>query len=167
MGELVQRLPREDELDVLILIDEAATLNVPSLDQMMTNVRKYRTGVLLGVQDFQQLVERYGQAAAETIRSSCYAQMFFSGIGPGGASDISRLLGTTQTTTSDGRSLVHPLLSPDQVRMLSPQKAIIIAGHHRPVQTKLIPYYKQKRLQKRSKLPLPYRYQKRPTLSLN
>lgn len=159
--DLLRRMPWPNDRDVLVLLDEAGHMAIPSLATVSSNVRKYRIGLCLGIQDAEQLVQHYGRSDAETIRSNCLTQIYFPGQGLKSAQYLSRVLG--QTSFADGRG---PLLSPDQIRMLPTNQAIVIAGQHQPLKVKLKPYYRKRRLLKRSQLPLPYLVQKRPTLTL-
>ncbi len=75
---LLGRFPTEDEKDIFLLIDEASSLNLPTLPLAVANVRKHRSGIMLLIQDFNQLVHNYGKYDAEAIRSNCFAKMYFT-----------------------------------------------------------------------------------------
>ena len=127
-GSLFKRLPHDWEHDILFLIDEAGVLHIPSLAQVISNVRKYRSGILLGMQDFHQLVEHYGKADAETIRTNAYAKLYLSGQSPKSAEEISQLLGKTEIKKDNGQTVVRPLKTGDEVRMLKPMKQYSLLG---------------------------------------
>ncbi|MEO0339108.1 MAG: type IV secretory system conjugative DNA transfer family protein [Bacteroidota bacterium] len=78
-GQVLRTLPKRGEENLFFLVDEAATLYIPSLAIVIANVRKYRCGLLLALQDMAQLIERYGQADARTIVSNCFAKLYFTG----------------------------------------------------------------------------------------
>ncbi|MEL7534907.1 MAG: type IV secretory system conjugative DNA transfer family protein [Bacteroidota bacterium] len=166
---LFKRLPHDWEHDILFLIDEAGILHIPSLAQVISNVRKYRAGILLGLQDPHQLIEHYGKAEAETIKTNCFAHLYFAGQSHKNAEEISQVLGKTEFTDESGKIMIRPLLTGDQVRMLSPKEAILIMGHHPPMKPEIVPYYRQAKLKKKTEIPRPYLARKLPhsALALN
>ncbi|MEM7368709.1 MAG: type IV secretory system conjugative DNA transfer family protein [Bacteroidota bacterium] len=168
-ASLFTRLPHDGEHDILFLLDEAGVLHIPSLAQVISNVRKYRSGILLGMQDFQQLVEHYGQADAQTIKTNAYAKLYLSGQSHQSAEEISQVLGKTEVKRDDGQIFIRPLQTGDEVRMLPPKEAILIIGHFPPMKPRLLPYYLQSRLLNLTFFPQPPLRRKlpHPPLSLS
>ncbi|TAL59488.1 MAG: hypothetical protein EPN85_09270, partial [Bacteroidetes bacterium] len=60
-SHILSRFPSENEQDIFFLIDEASSLNLPTLPLAVANVRKHRSGIMLIVQDFAQLIHNYGR----------------------------------------------------------------------------------------------------------
>ena len=76
---LFGRFPKDIEQDIFLLIDEASSLNLPTLPLAVANVRKHRSGIMLLVQDFNQLIHNYGKYEADGIKANCFAKMYFTG----------------------------------------------------------------------------------------
>ncbi|MFV0231556.1 type IV secretion system DNA-binding domain-containing protein [Empedobacter falsenii] len=60
----------------IILLDEAPTIFVPNLEQVPATGRSNGISTVLGVQDFSQLVDKYGKDKAEVIISNLGNQFF-------------------------------------------------------------------------------------------
>lgn len=153
IGVLMQALPGPEELDVYVIIDEASSLRVPILPIAISNLRKYRVPLMLLYQDYSQLIHLYGRHEAETIRQNAFVKMYFSDQSLDTATDLERLMGKYEAKDEEGRHRVRPLLTSDEIRVLAKDRALVIAGGHRPVLAKLRPFYEQSRLRQLTQLP--------------
>ena len=153
LGVLMHDLPKPTDLDVYLIIDEASSLRVPVLPTAIANLRKYRCGLLLAYQDFNQLVHLYGRFEAETIRQNAFVKMYFSDQSLDTSTDLERLMGKYEAKDDEGRHRVRPLLTSDEIRVLPKNRALIIAGGHRPILAKLTPFFKQQRLRRMTLIP--------------
>ena len=149
---LLQQIPTYYDFDVFCLIDEASSLYIPSLSVVIANVRKYRVGILLALQDFSQLVERYGHFDAETIRSNCFAKLYFTGQSLKTCQELEAILGKYQYQDEQGKTLLRPLLTSDEIRTLPKDQALLLLGNFKPLLVKLHPYYKKSPLEKLLKI---------------
>jgi len=112
------------------------------------------------LQDLGQLSRIYGPESAQTIfGGGCVSKLFFPGLAPKVAKEISEMLGQfTQEVKnknksdsgshgSTGETVSHisrSLLTPDEIRTLPSQSAIFIHGNKAPIFMKLTPAYKHK-----------------------
>jgi len=149
------KLPRP----VWFLLDEFANIGyVPGFNEFLTTCRGFACGLILGIQSRSQLYDLYGEEGGETIINSCANFMCYPRIGPEDAKWVSRLLGDTTVqdyakTYQYGDILAQhrksetkrPLLSPDEIRALPPDRLIVIAGTRRPVLIKQMRWYLQDR----------------------
>lgn len=142
MAFMLSRLPGKKEQPIFCLIDEASSLYLPSLSIAVANVRKYRCGILLALQDFNQLVDTYGRFEAETIRSNCFAKMYFGGQSLQIARELEESLGETRITYPSGKEEIRPLITRDEIRRLDKKRALLVCGNMQPMLLKLKPYYK-------------------------
>lgn len=149
-SSLMRWLPKKYEEDVFCLMDEAGVLHIPSLANVITNVRKYQVGVLLAIQDEEQLVHQYGKEQARTIVSNCFSKVFFTGQSLASAIRIEELAGSFINVDETGHVLIRPLITRDEIRTLPANRAILLAGNHHPMLMTLKPYYQNKALQKRT-----------------
>ena len=165
-AELLQQLPKKQDQSVFALIDEAASLYLPSLATAVANVRKYRTGLLLALQDFNQLIHVYGKEQAETIKANCFAKLYFTGQSYQTAAELEHMLGQQVYTDERGLEYIRPLITKDELRTLDTRRALLVCGNHQPMVTRLIPYYQQAWFLKLSKLKPRRRTKLAPAFSL-
>lgn len=141
-SELFKQIPDKDDENVFFLIDEASSLGLPSLANAIANIRKYKGGIMLVLQDFNQLIEAYGRYDAQTIKTNCFAQMYFTGQNLDVCRQLEILLGRYEYEDDKGNTRIRALMSADEIRTMPDNKALIIAGHHLPIRATLRPYYK-------------------------
>jgi len=151
---LLGRFPENQEQDIFLLIDEASSLNLPTLPLAVANVRKHRSGIMLLVQDFNQLIHHYGRHDADGIKANCFAKMYFTGQSLETATELERILGKYEYKDKEGHKVVRSLMSNDEIRMLDINKALLICGHHPPFKVKLNPYYKNLHFNNYSRMPM-------------
>jgi type IV secretory pathway TraG/TraD family ATPase VirD4 len=152
---LLGRFPYEGENDIFLLIDEASSLNLPTLPLAVANVRKHRSGIMLLLQDFNQLVHNYGKYEADAIKSNCFAKMYFTGQSLETSTELERILGKYEFVDGEEKKHVRPLMTNDEIRMMDINRALLICGHHPPIKIKLVPYYKRINYRKYSNIPAP------------
>ncbi len=149
------RFPKDKEQDIFLLIDEASSLNLPTLPLAVANVRKHRSGIMLLVQDFSQLIHHYGKYDADGIKSNCFAKMFFTGQSLETSKELEQTLGKYQYEDAKGSKVVRPLMTNDEIRTMEKNRALLISGHHKPIFAKLRPYYKSPLFTQYSKIEPP------------
>lgn len=137
------------------MIDEASSLNLPTLPLAVANVRKHRSGIMLLVQDFNQLIHNYGKYEADGIKANCFAKMYFTGQSLETSTELERTLGKYEYKDKKGNKVIRSLMTSDEIRMMDIKRALLICGHHPPIKARLKPYYKNLKFKNLSKLPLP------------
>lgn len=154
-GSILDRFPAQDELNVWFHLDECATMTIPILPEATTNIRKFRGGISMYLQDYSQLIQNYGIYQAEAIRSSCHAKVFLAGQSLKSVRELELLLGKYEYKDEHGKTRVRPLMTADEIRVLDSSKAIILCGNRRAMCAKMSPYYSQSRFRRYSDLPPP------------
>ena len=147
--------PKKEEKDIFLLIDEASSLNLPTLPLAVANVRKHRSGIMLLVQDFNQLIHHYGKYDADGIKANCFAKMYFTGASLETAKELEQTLGKYQFEDDKKRTVIRSLMTNDEIRTMDVKRALLICGHHPPILARLRPYYKNTIFNSYSKLPVP------------
>lgn len=150
---ILGRFPLENEFDIFLLIDECASLFLPTLPLAVANVRKHRSGIMCLIQDYSQLIHNYGRYDADAIRANCFAKMYFTGQPHETTKELESLLGRFEYTGEKGEKVIRPLMTNDEIRTIKSNKAIIIGGNQRPVLTRLRPFYKSSKYRAFSKIP--------------
>jgi len=142
MKSLLVRLPEKGkDLDVFLMLDEAATLKLPSLKTFLTNCRKYACGCLTSWQSQEQIINAYGPADAETIKNNSLCKIYLTGQGLKTSEELEKTLGRTEITDENGKTQVKPLLLSEEIRMMDIKEALIISGSRKPYKVRLTPYY--------------------------
>jgi len=140
---VLSRFPSENEKDIFLLIDEASSLNLPTLPLAVANVRKHRSGIMLLLQDFAQVIHLYGKYDADGIKSNCFAKMYFTGTSLETSKELEQTLGQYQYEDEKKKTVVRPLMTNDEIRTMKPKHALLVCGHYSPIMARLKPYYKQ------------------------
>lgn len=152
---IMSRFPEEMEQDIFFLVDEASSLRLPTLQLAVANVRKHRAGIMLVVQDFNQIVHNYGKEEAEAIKSNCFAKLYFTGHGMETTKELESIMGKFEYTDKDNKKNIRSLMTSDEIRIMSADSAILIAGNLSPIKAKLKPYYQNWRMKSYCKIPAP------------
>lgn len=153
---LLSRFPKDDEFDVHIILDEFAALGcIPVIPAAFANIRKHRAAIMAVVQSTSQIEGAYGKQDAEAIKSNAFAKVFFGGGTWESTSELEKVLGRYEYKTDGDRKEIRPLLTSDEIRMLKPNSALIIAGSHPPILAKMHPAYKSWLYASRMKLQPP------------
>ena len=152
---IMSRFPDKNENDIFFLVDEASSLNLPTLPTAVANVRKHRSGIMLMLQDFNQLVHNYGKFDAESIKTNCFSKLFFTGQNLDSALELEKILGRAEYENDKGNKVVRSLMTNDEIRTMKSNRALLICGHHPPIKAKLKPYYKRTTFRNYSNYPIP------------
>jgi type IV secretory pathway TraG/TraD family ATPase VirD4 len=152
---IFSRFPAKGEQDIFLLIDEASSLKLPTLPLAVANVRKHRAGIMLLVQDFNQLTHQYGKNEADGIKSNCFAKMYFTGQSLDTCKELEQTLGKYEYKDKDEKKNVRSLMTSDEIRVMKSNRALLICGHYLPVLARLKPYYKRIKFRNYSLIPPP------------
>ena len=149
------RFPQENELDIFLLIDETGSLSLPTLPLAVANVRKHRSGIMLLIQDFNQLIHNYGQFDANAIKANCFAKLFFTGQSLETTKELEQILGKFEYEDKEGKKIIRSLMTNDEIRTMKTSTALLVCGHHKPIMTRIKPYYKISKLRAYSEFKTP------------
>jgi type IV secretion system protein VirD4 len=182
MRELTGELKFEDGRSVanykhrlLLMIDELPALGrLEILQTSLAFMAGYGIKAFLIAQDVSQLSAAYGGAGGrdETIMANCHIQIAFAPNKIETMEMLSKLAGTTtvrnETRSYSGarigvRSQVmvnstetqRPLLTPDEVRRLPDDDALIFVAGHSPIYGKKIRYFRDPTFAERARVPAP------------
>lgn len=151
LSHLMNSVPKKTENAVYILLDEAGNTYFNSLPTALAVLRKHRVGILMAFQHKSQL-KMYGDLAG-SVYANTYTKIFLGGGGIplDSAEELSRTLGQFEYNDVDGIRRVMPLMTPDSLRQMNDN--LILIGSNPPIKTKVIPYFKNKKLLKLTHLP--------------
>jgi len=140
-NDILTKIPKAEERAIYFLLDEA-TMRFSSLSTTISNIRKYRAGIMLVVQDYEQLVALYGVSEAHNIRANTFAQVYLKGQTLSSCKDLETILGRfNYIDEKNGQEKIRLLMSADEIRQL--EDAIVLCGNQPPVKAKMTPYYKR------------------------
>ena len=89
----------------IILLDEAPTIYIPNIEQVPATARSNKVSVVFGVQDYSQLVDKYGQDKAQVIISNLGNQFYGRTVNIKSAEMVKNIFGKedkTYTTSNKG-----------------------------------------------------------------
>jgi type IV secretion system protein VirD4 len=170
------RLPRS----IGCYFDEFTNLGyIPNFGGYISTVRSSGIALLLAIQNFHQLVSRYGPHVKETILSNCVTHLVLPGAGLDECQFYSQRIGDTtidvashseSIRTPHRQSLLtfqatregqtksqtrRPLLSADEIRTLPKGHILMVAAAQAPLLCENTPYYRNKRLRVLANIPCP------------
>lgn len=143
-NHLLIRLPAKTENNIFFLLDEASSMYLPSLSTTISNIRKYKSGILLIYQDYHQLDNIYGAYEAKNISANCYAKVYLPGQPIETCKTLELTLGKFEFEDENGKKNIRQLMMADEIRMTD--RAIVLIGNKAPIHAKLYPYYENRRL---------------------
>ncbi len=144
---LMQRLPAKNDRPVWVIVDEASTLNLQSLDNIISNNRKYQISLMLFFQNKAQVYYAYGQEAGSNILANCFTKVYLAGTDMKTAKELEELLGW-KNIINDEKEVKQPLMTAQQIRTLKSNQALAIIGNYRPIKMQMTPYYENPILRK-------------------
>ncbi len=166
------RLPQT----IIAYLDEFTNLGyIPNFSTYITTARHTRIALLLALQSFHQLDERYGRSVRETILANCKTHLLLPGAGLSECEYYSERIGdTTVQTTASARSRSgtaawaastyttswntsetrRRLMTPEELRTLPPDKMLVLGASEAPLLVQTHPYFKNRQLARRVNLPI-------------
>lgn len=150
---VLSEIPGKNDRSVFFIMEEFATMKFPNLSTTVSNIRKYKSGMLLCMQDEMALTAQYGQAEAHQIKTNCGCQVYLKGQPLHTCKELSQILGKYSYTDDKEIERSRELLTPDEIRMSD--DAIILINNQAPLKCKPIPVYKNLWLRRHLTLP-PY-----------
>lgn len=138
-NEVMSAIPQKSDRAVFAIIDEAATMRFSNLSVIISNIRKYRAGVMLCMQDENALISLYGQNEAHQIKTNMGCQIFLKGQPLHTCHELSQILGKYTYTDDKGIDRSRELMTADELRMCD--DAIVLIGNYAPLKCKMVPYF--------------------------
>lgn len=138
---VLSRIPGKQERFVYFVIDEFATMRFPALSTTVSNIRKYKAGMLICMQDEMSLIAQYGQAEAHQIKTNCSTQVFLKGQPSHTCKELSQVFGRYSYEDEKGIQRQRELMAPEEIRMC--EDALVLINNAPPLRCKTVPYYEQ------------------------
>jgi len=155
---------------IMCYLDEFANLGyIPNISGIISTARASRVAMLLVLQSFNQLDEKYGQEIRRTIQANTVTHLLLPGAGQEETEYYSRRSGdaTIPTATRHTKQvgwMTHddswtygetgrPLFTADELRRMSEDQMYMLNAANPPLLIETIPYYRDRHLKKRSEVP--------------
>ena len=152
-GHFLQNLPKKDELDCFVILEEASSLHIPILPIASANVRKHRVANLICIQNPEQLKTFYKEEYKSLV-SNCRTHIYLSGLSSlDTMRELEQLSGRTTYTDDKGVEKTRPLLSIDEIRLLPENRSIIISSNTPIIRGRTSPYFKCRKYRLYSQIP--------------
>ncbi len=151
-----QHVPDKKTKSIFFIIDELSSLYLPDTFQIaLANLRKYRCGIMGAIQDQNQLIHLYGHHEAYSLITNFHSKTYFPGQPMDTARELSDMLGKREFINENGNTTTRVLLTPDEVRTMSENTALIFCGSHQAIFTNLKPFYSRHEYTKFSRIQPP------------
>lgn len=141
------KLPCEDDLDIMMILDEFSSLiqGLPDYSNIISNSRKFKIPQCIILQD-ESLLSPYKELK-DNILVNCFVKCYYGGQDKK-AFELEKLLGSyTYTDRETDQKRQRPLLYASEIRELDDQ-IIVLPNGQKPLKLKVTPAYKQKRLRR-------------------
>jgi len=148
---------------VYCFLEEFSSYKIPNFTAIISTIRRRNVGLNIILQSVESLREIYGPEQAKVVFENCATKMFLSGLSYESSKLVSDMLGQGTATYSQEPlkglftndtpryRTARPLLTPDEVRRLKDGTALVVHRNHRPMLLKQTPYFKNRKLKRRSK----------------
>jgi type IV secretion system protein VirD4 len=150
-------------------LDEFANLGyLPGFADFIATARSLKVALFMAIQNFAQLVERYGKNDAETIKANAVTHLLLPGAGLEETRYYSERMGDTTvptyTTNRRGSGMAQELtfsegetrrrlMTPDELRTMPGDQMLLLDARSAPILLKTTQYFEDKRLVQRANLP--------------
>lgn len=151
-ASVMNSLPKQNDIPIFFLLDEASSLYLNILPTAISNIRKYNSGIMQVYQSQSQLLDLYGMQQARNIIANSYSKIYMAGQPLETARELESILGKFTYVDNENIQRTRSLMTMDEIRILK-EEAIILCGNLPPIKAKMIPYYEQKELKRLTSLP--------------
>lgn len=157
---------------ILCYLDEFTNLGViPNMSGYISTARHTGVGMLIAVQSFAQIDEKYGKNVRGSILTNCLTHLLLPGAGLEETEYYSRRIGnTTVKSESQHRSggglsaqdswtqgeTARRLWTPEELRTLASDEMLMLHASTAPMLLKTRPYYRDRKGKQWANLPFPH-----------
>ncbi len=152
-GEIMTEIPSKNDKSIFVILEECSELKIPVLPAATANVRKYNCGIQISLQYFGQLKNNYTENEAEAIKANCFVKCYLPNAPLDTCKELSTLLGSFQYLNDKEQKQTRLLMTPDEIRTMEDDQALILCGRYRPILAKTTPYYKHFNYKRYSRIP--------------
>lgn len=145
------KLPSNEDLDILMVLDEFSSLidGLPDYSTTISNSRKFKIPQCIVLQD-ESLLSPY-KDLKDNILQNCFVKCYYGGQDKK-AFELEKLLGNyTYTDKDTNQKKSRPLLYASEIRELDDEIIVLVNGQ-KPLKVKVTPAFKQTKLRKQLSL---------------
>jgi type IV secretory pathway TraG/TraD family ATPase VirD4 len=138
-------VPTKDKSDVYALLDEAGQFKISKLHTYTTFLRQSRVGFMLLIQDYNQLVEKYGKEKARVIADGGMGtKIYFSNTGNETASHIAKRIGSKRIYQLNGSFSKDDIMPMNKVITMKDNEVLFFHSNKKPTKLKVKKYFETK-----------------------
>ena len=142
------KLPSEDDLDIMMILDEFSSLiqGLPEYSNTISNSRKFKIPQCIVLQD-ESLLSPYKELK-DNILGNCFVKCYYGGQDKK-AFELEKLLGNYSYEDKESKNKkTRPLMYASEIRELDTE-ILVIPNGQKSLKVKITPAYKQRRLRKK------------------
>ncbi len=150
-------------------LDEFSNIGyIPGFAEFVSTARSLHVSLLMAIQNFSQLVERYGKNDAETIKANAVTHLLLPGAGLEECRYYSERIGDTtvatesvnrrgsgwsaEITSTEGETR-RRLMTPEELRTMDTNQMLLLEASAAPLVLTTTPYFEDKELAARANMP--------------
>ena len=152
-GSVLSTPLKKNAKPIYFLLDEASSIYFNNLQITIANIRKMKSGIMNVYQSTSQIVDLYTAPVARAITENCYAKVYMSGQDIHAAKEIEAIMGKFEYVDEKNVRHTRSLMTADEIREC--KESLILLGNNKVIKSKTLPYFRQYRMNKLTKLP-PY-----------
>ena len=141
---------------ILFMLDEFGVFarSIQDLPEVLAVARSFKISFILAAQSVSQIQDSFGRDRARSILENCLSELYFSGIKDSETlRTLEERMGRAGPVNNEGFGSQKPLLSTTQIRSIDSRFGLFFFANKAGFLVRLYPYYRQRKLLKRSQLP--------------
>lgn len=159
--ESLMEMPKEGDLNTMILLEEAGNIPIKNLAGYATTLRKRKTSLALIIQDIEQLTHLYGDETSALVNGGLVNRIYFPGLSNKTCQEIEKAIGQREQSFrspgTHGRWQVtaRPVMRTSEIRTMKTREVLYLAANQKAVKIRLTPWYKSRKMKRLCNKPTP------------
>ena len=153
---MMVEIPSPSDLSVNVFLDEVTSLGAigKMLETCFLNLRKYRCALAIGAQSKASLTGAFGKEIAESVVANCYSRLYLPGMDLDTAKYLEEYIGVHEIKKDKTVKKEESIMNAFSLRTMENKGVLLLADQPASI-IPLKAYYKNYRMKKRLKLPMP------------
>lgn len=142
MFEALTPIPTKKQCDVFTLLDEIGQYKISKLHTYTTFLRQSRVGFMLLIQDYNQLISKYGANNASVIvNGGVSTKVYFTDTEINTAQELSKRIGQKKIKQQNGGFIKDEIMPLNEVLTMKKNEVLFFHSSYKPVKLKVKKYF--------------------------
>jgi type IV secretory pathway TraG/TraD family ATPase VirD4 len=140
-SSLLSRIPDpKSEHDVMLIMDEMASIKLPNLPTILQNCRKHYVGVLCAYQQISSIRASHPHDW-DAVMSNLRTKVYLGGMGLDSSENLEKLIGREDLTDEKGNVRTRYLMTQEALRTMTPDTGIALSPVGECYRLRMRPYF--------------------------